>query len=329
MTVDKSAPFTIPTIDISPYLQDPSSPEAKKIIEDVRNACMTTGFFSLVGHGISKELQERVFNASKAFFALPLEEKRKLSAPPLLNRGYEQIGSQALQEDTKPDMKEGFYIGMHVSNDDIQAKLHPEMVGENIFPPQLPAEVMKEPTEQYYKEVFEVGCKVMEILAKGLPYGDDIFKEFLSDNPICALRLLHYPPQVESDEKQLGAGAHTDFGAITLLLQDDAGGLEVLNNETGDWVPVEPNADAYVVNIGDMLAMWTKNIYKSNTHRVINKSTKDRYSLPFFFDGAPDVKLAPFDGSEPVGGKVLTVEEHMLERFGTTYGRAKVEVAGA
>lgn len=100
----------------------------------------------------------------------------------------------------------------------------------------------------------------------------------------------------------------------------------MLNNETGDWVPVEPNADAYVVNIGDMLALWTKNIYKSNTHRVINKSAKDRYSLPFFFDGAPDVKLAPFDGSEPVGGKVLTVEEHMLERFGTTYGRAKVEV---
>jgi isopenicillin N synthase-like dioxygenase len=236
MTVDKSQPFVIPTIDIAPYLKDPSSPEAQRIIAEVRDACMNTGFFSLVGHGISKELQERVFNASKVFFALPLDEKRKMSAPPLLNRGYEQIGSQALQEDTKPDMKEvscttphhlatedlyripthissqGYYVGMHVSNDSEQAKLHPEMVGENIFPPQIPAEVMKEPTEQYYNEVFEVGCKVMEILAKGLPYGDDIFKEFLSDNPICALRMLHYPPQVESDEKQLGAGAHTDFG---------------------------------------------------------------------------------------------------------------------
>jgi len=106
MTVDKAQPFVIPTIDIAPYLKDPNSSEAQKIIADVRDACMNTGFFSLVGHGISKELQERVFNASKVFFALPLEEKRKLSAPPLLNRGYEQIGSQALQEDTKPDMKE-------------------------------------------------------------------------------------------------------------------------------------------------------------------------------------------------------------------------------
>lgn len=86
------------------------------------------------------------------------------------------------------------------------------MVGENIFPTQIPDSVMKEPTEEYYKAVFQVGCKVMEILAKGLPYGDDIFDDFLSDDPICALRLLHYPPQVTSDENQLGAGAHTDFG---------------------------------------------------------------------------------------------------------------------
>lgn len=108
MTVDdKLQPFIIPTIDIAPYLQDPSSPEAKKIIDDVRNACTNTGFFSLVGHGISKELQERIFDASKAFFALPLQEKSKLvPAPPLMNRGYEIIGSQVLQEGTHPDLKE-------------------------------------------------------------------------------------------------------------------------------------------------------------------------------------------------------------------------------
>lgn len=106
MTVDKSTPFVIPTIDIAPYLADPSSPEAQKIITQVRDACVTTGFFSLVGHGISKELQEQLFDASKAFFALPLEEKKKHVSPPLLNRGYELIGNQALQEGTLPDLKE-------------------------------------------------------------------------------------------------------------------------------------------------------------------------------------------------------------------------------
>lgn len=196
-------------------------------------------------------------------------------------------------------------------------------MGENIFPPQLPSSVMKIPTETYYHQVFSVSVKVLEILAKGLPYGDDIFTEFLSDDPICALRLLHYPPQTVPSANQLGAGAHTDFGAITLLLQDSAGGLEVLDRDIGSWVGVEPRADAYVVNIGDMLSLWTKGFYRSTVHRVINTSGTDRYSFPFFFDGNADVRLVPFDGSEPVGGRVLTVEEHMLERFGTTYGRGE------
>lgn len=84
-----------------------------------------------------------------------------------------------------------------------------------------------------------------------------------------------------------------------------------------------PNPDAYVVNIGDMLALWTKGIYKSTVHRVINKSGGDRYSVPFFFDGNAEVKLKPFDGSEPVGGKIITVEDHMLERLGTSYERVE------
>jgi isopenicillin N synthase-like dioxygenase len=325
MTVDKPDSFVIPTIDIGPYLADPSSPEALKIVGQVRDACMNTGFFSLVGHGISKELQEQMFSASKTFFALPLEDKKKCVAPPLLNRGYELIGNQALQEGTLPDLKEGYYVGLNIPNASQKAKDHPEMMGENIFPPPslIPYSIMKDPAEQYYREVFSVGCRVMEILAKGLPYGDDIFTDFLSDDPICALRLLHYPPQTSTAPNQLGAGAHTDFGAITLLLQDDAGGLEVQNHATGEWVGVEPNPAAYVVNIGDMLSLWTKGFYRSNVHRVINRSNRDRYSFPFFFDGNADVKLVPFDGSEPVQGRVVTVEEHMLERFGTTYGRGK------
>lgn len=106
-----------------------------------------------------------------------------------------------------------------------------------------------------------------------------------------------------------------------------SGGLEVLNDSTKEWIPVDPNPDSYVVNIGDMLSIWTKNMYKSAVHRVINKSNKDRYSVPFFVDGNTDVKLTPFDGSEPLTGKIITAEEHMLERFGTTFNRAKVQAS--
>jgi isopenicillin N synthase-like dioxygenase len=153
-----------------------------------------------------------------------------------------------------------------------------------------------------------------------LPYGDDVFNDFVANDPICNLRLLHYPPHTSKDPRQRGAGAHTDFGAITLLLQDMSGGLEVLDYATGQYVPVDPNPDAYVVNIGDMMQMWTKGVYKSTMHRVINKGSGDRYSMPFFFDGNAEVKLNPLDGSAPPDGDAPTVLEHMAERFGTTYG---------
>lgn len=104
MAADHS--FVIPTIDISPYLQDPVSDASAKVIQDVRHACMTTGFFSLVGHGVSKELQGRVFKACERLFSLPLEEKQALISPVAKNRGYELIGSQILQKGTLPDLKE-------------------------------------------------------------------------------------------------------------------------------------------------------------------------------------------------------------------------------
>ncbi|KAI1848933.1 hypothetical protein JX265_001264 [Neoarthrinium moseri] len=322
MTIDKPARFIIPTVDLGPYLANPSSEESSKVVEQVRQACITSGFFQIVNHGVSKELQGRVSKAAEAVFALPLEEKKQLRHPTLKNRGYEIIGSQALQEGALPDLKEGFYIGQHIPPEDERTKIHPHLIGPNIFPSSIPEGVLKTPTEEYYRECLGLASKIMEILAKGLPYGNDIFVPFMSNDPVCSIRLLHYPPQKSTDARQLGAGAHTDFGAITLLWQDMSGGLEVLNGNTNEWIPIDPNPDAYVVNVGDMLSIWTKNAYKSAVHRVINKSNKDRYSVPFFVDGNTDVKLVPFDGSEPLTGKVITAEEHMLERFGTTYGRA-------
>ncbi|KAI1411034.1 Clavaminate synthase-like protein [Hypoxylon sp. FL1857] len=325
MAAESAAPFAIPTIDISPYLEDPSSAASARVVEEVRQACVTSGFFQIVNHGVSKELRDNIIKAAETFFALPLEEKKKLRPPVLKNRGYELIGSQALQEGSLPDLKEGFFVGQHIPYSDPRSQAHPYLIGPNIFPSSLPDEALKVPTETYYDAVFALSCKVMEILARGLPYGNDVFVPFVSGDPVCAIRLLHYPPQDSTDERQLGAGAHTDFGAITLLLQDSSGGLEVLNHATQTWVPVAPNPAAYVVNIGDMLSLWTKNAYKSTVHRVVNRSGRDRYSVPFFFDGNCDVELAPFDGSEPAAvgadGRVLTAEGHMLERYGTTYGR--------
>ena len=198
------------------------------------------------------------------------------------------------------------------------------LMGPNLWPPpsMVPEKAFREPMEKYYDLMFNLSLTVMDILAAGLPYGPNVFDEFVSNDAVASIRLLHYPPQTTSAENQLGAGAHTDFGAITLLLQDETGGLQVWDSKGKVWVDITPNRDAYVVNVGDMLQMWTSGKYKSSLHRVINRSGTDRYSVPYFFDGNIDCVLKPLDGRS-VEGEPLTVEEHMRERFSSTYGRGK------
>lgn len=158
---------------------------------------------------------------------------------------------------------------------------------------------------------------MMVLLGRGLSGVDtSIFDVFCKD-PVASVRLLHYPPHpTNADPNLRGAGAHTDFGAITLLLQDDASGLQVFNRHTEAWIDVQPNKDAYVVNVGDMLEKWTNGEYNSTLHRVINTSGKERYSVPFFYDGNLDCELKPLDGSSATG---ITVEQIMRSRYEASY----------
>jgi isopenicillin N synthase-like dioxygenase len=179
---------------------------------------------------------------------------------------------------------------------------------------------------EYRDQLIALSRTIMDILAKGLPNTDKAAVEFAKfcDSPIANVRLLHYPPQADSvsDKDQVGAGAHTDFGAVTLLLQDKQSGLQVLKQtegSEGEWINVPPNPSGYVVNVGDMLQMWTNGEYRSNIHRVVNRSGEERYSVPFFFDGNLDYVLRPLDGSGD-GESGVTVEDFMKERFKRTYG---------
>jgi isopenicillin N synthase-like dioxygenase len=183
----------------------------------------------------------------------------------------------------------------------------------------LAEEEFKAPLMIYHQKMFELALTVVEILAAGMPYGPRIFDDFVAGNIVAPLRLLHYPPQKTQDTRQLGVGAHTDFGAITLLLQDETPGLQVFNEASKTWIQVPPNKDAYVVNIGDMLSRWTKGVYKSGLHRVLNRSTRDRYSVPYFFDGNMNCILKPLDGDP--NGPIITVKEHLAARRDEVYGR--------
>ena len=194
-------------------------------------------------------------------------------------------------------------------------------MGPNVWPPSdlLAASAFKEPVEAYYKAIYDLSLVVLDIIAHTLSDHPHIFENLRSNNPVATLRLLRYPPTQKTEKRQLGASAHTDWGAIALLLQDANKGLEVLDANRDEWMPVEPRADSYVVNIGDVLSKWTNGAYKSSVHRVVNKNPWDRYSVVFFFDGNLDCPLAPLDESGAEGEKILTVEEHMIERMTSTY----------
>jgi len=303
--------FTIPTVDLAAYLNKPKSPEADGIVTQIRDACTTSGFFQITGHGIPESLQDRTFRAAKALFALPDDEKRDLSGKP--GRGYEIIGSQRLEAGKKPDLKEGYFVVREVPGNKPPFRPFQEA---NIWP-QLPASVFKDPLLEYHQALSDLSFHLMRILARGLKdFDTSVFDDFCHD-PIAAIRLLHYPPHPKTDDATLvGAGAHTDFGALTLLLQDGHSGLQVLNQHNQAWVDVPPQEHAYVVNVGDMLEAWTSGAYKSNVHRVINTSGTDRYSIPFFLDGNADCVIKPLDGSS---AKAFTVEEHMLSRYAASY----------
>jgi len=244
-------PFYIPSVDISSYLSDPNGPEAKKVIDEIRKASLSTGFFQVTGHQVPRSLQQEVLNASAKFFSLPMETKMKVQASKATGfKGYDMLASQSYQPDTLPDMKEGYFSGHPWKPDEDQVLAKRFMASPNVWPAPdvLAPEDFQKPMERYYNAMLELMGTCLDLIAASLPFGPHMFDEMRANTPACPLRLLHYPPtppQQPGGKKQQGASAHTDFGALALLLQDKMAGLEVLDENTGNWVLVPPNPDAY------------------------------------------------------------------------------------
>jgi isopenicillin N synthase-like dioxygenase len=251
-----------------------------------RDACLDKGFLYIVDHGIPPDLTEAVFTETQRFFALPLERKQEVHmAKSAYHRGYEPLRGQVLEAGMPPDVKEGFYLGNELSEHDprVQARLFDH--GPNQWPAGLPG--FRETLDIYFANM-EALCRLtMRALALSLDLAEDHFEHFC-DGAVSNLKLLHYPPQpANAHPEEKGCGAHTDWGAITYLLQDDAGGLQVCDATRG-WIDAPPVQGAFVLNLGDLIARWTNDRFRSTLHRVINRSGRERYSVPFFFSGRPD-----------------------------------------
>jgi len=241
-------------------------------------ACRESGFFYVVGHGVEEDLQTRLRELSREFFAQDLEAKLRIrmALGGRAWRGYFRVGDELTSG--RPDQKEGLYFGTELTADHPLVQAGTPLHGPNLFPAE-PAG-LREAVLAYMAALTRLGHRLMAGLAQSLDLEESYFADHCTGEPLTLFRIFNYPPP--SDPSLWGVGEHTDYGLLTILLQDDAGGLEVKSRS--GWVSAPPVPGSFVCNIGDMLDRMTKGVFRSTPHRVRNPAPRDRLSFPFFFD---------------------------------------------
>ena len=250
-----------------------------------------------------------------------------------------------LEPGSAPDTKEAIYIGQHLPAEHPRVQRKEYNCGPNLYPASLGDE-WHETCMEYLRAMTTLSRELMRALALSLELPQTFFDDFAGENANSTLRMIHYPPTPQSsDQKSRGVGAHRDFGCLTLLLQDSVGGLQVQDETKGQWLDVTPVPGVYVVNLGNLISRWTNHHYISNTHRVLNFSGRDRYSIPFFFSGDVSHTASTLPGLEvrrdlsarKFGLKAVTAEaeeegdnyrpilvrDFLKEQFDNSYSRAR------
>jgi isopenicillin N synthase-like dioxygenase len=282
-------PFqALPVIDAG-ALRGPPGIARDTAVAALTRAARQIGFFYIANHGVPQTRIDGFFDAMRAFFALPDEEKRRTAFGREGKRmGYMAFGQQRTDDDAEGDLVEGYEIGLDLAADDPDADF--PFYGPTPWPAE-PASFRKAML-RYMAEMRPLGEAVLRGLAEGLGLGPAAFAPFL-DKPILLLSPRHYPPQAgHITKKRLGVGAHTDYGFLTFVLQDAVGGLQVLGADR-QWIEATPLEGSFVCNIGELLENATGGTLRATTHRVINDSGRERYSCPFFFNPSRHARVAP------------------------------------
>jgi len=250
------------------------------------------GFAMVSDHGVPQDVVDRAWAATKAFFALPEDEKRRYFVEGGGGaRGLTPFKTEIAKGATHVDLKEFWHVGREL------AKGHrfEALMAPNIWPDR--PEGFRDTFLNLFQALDDAGDRLLSAIARYLDLAPDWFDHAVKDGN-SVLRLLHYPP-VPADAPEVRAGAHEDINLITLLLGAEEAGLQLLER-SGEWLPVKPPEGAMVVNVGDMLQRLTNNVLPSTTHRVVNPAPERRgharYSMPFFLHPAPDFLIETLPG---------------------------------
>lgn len=300
-------PEVVPVIDLSRY----DEPAGRNAISDrIRAACLSSGFFLITEHGVAKDILTVADAAMKRYFALPEEERMNDILDERFRRGFMP---------TAPGLRatvESYELSLDLPLDDPDVVDGQFLHGPNRWSDRNPW--LREAIEPYLDAVLALGERLQRLFALSLDLPEEFFVE-LCRKPTFHLRLLHYFAQTEEEKKtHIATGAHSDFGMFTILRQDPNGGLQVqlLN---GDWSDAPYVEDSFVINVGDMLELWTNGLYVSTPHRVIGLTGRDRYSIPAFFSPAARtlVECIPscLRPGEAAKFKPVLVEEYIRTRL--------------
>lgn len=277
----------LPVIDVSDFLATGAPGDLPALLN---KACVDTGFFYLTGHNIPQDLGVQTFEMARRFFALGDEVKKEIDIRQSGGRfrGYTPFFIENNDPGTTRDYKEIFDMARHLPENHPDVLAGKPLHGPNLYPRQ--PEDFRGVLDTYYLKMCALARNMMQIFALSLDLDRYYFDPYIS-RPHAQLRLLHYPPQSgEIEEEEIGCGAHSDYGCMTLLATDENSGLQIKARD-GQWLFVPPRPGDFIVNIADMMQRWTNDLYQSTIHRVVNISGRERYSIPFFFDPDYDAMI--------------------------------------
>ena len=333
--------MSVPIIDMSSSISGDDAAR-RALAAEIDRACRDIGFFTIVRHGIDEALIERVKDFSASFFALPAAEKSKYKGAPGVKgiRGYRGVGDESLSYSlgraAPPDYKETFRVGRVDVPDDAYHRAHLDRYFAPNPWPEQPAG-FRAAWETYYRAMEELSARLMRLFALGLDLPERFFDDKI-DRHISHLQANLYPDQdVPPQPDQLRAGAHSDYGSLTVLRQENKpGGLQVKAAD-GTWSDVETVPHSFVINIGDLMAYWTNDRWRSTLHRVVNPpreafGSSARLSLVFFHQPNHDasVECLPscVDAGHPAQYAPTTSGAHLLAKINksNTMGKADAKV---